>query len=439
MNKHFIFIIILALTSGQLLARQKSDCRSLMSDFMVKSELFENLSLFKNKWPISEKKKFLRELIKLEISAQDAKTIIYSLNIQLNPVKADRAIDYLKYALSLNKKNRKLALLDLAQLDAREVHSKLVIKFMANEEKIQKRFALKNMTLKEKERYKELYYGCRSFSPNQVNKNAGKEFMRFNLSLNLGTLAASYAFYNMDKEKNTEWWSRLGYDLGATIFFSYIGGKIQSNPHDTQIVKSLKGYFTGRAMGFTDLFVYDPIFNTEYRDAGERIKTLKENPKYKDEVSILLEEYNKRGLYRKLKEGLINTLKKLPNTISLGLKGNSIDENNIDWNNLTHADLDRPEVQDVLVAAAMMKIYNENKGELIDTGDQGLDRYAYYSAFYAAMMPKSIIQNFITYRMLCMGQDNSKQSFTNAVLFNVASNFLVGQVFLDYRHKSINQ
>jgi hypothetical protein len=106
---------------------------------------------------------------------------------------------------------------------------------------------------------------------------------------------------------------------------------------------------------------------------------------------------------------------------------------------LSHADLDRPEVQEVLVAASMMQIYNENKGEWIDTGDAGLDRYTYNSTFYAIMIPKSIVQNFITYRMLCMGQDNAKVSFTKAVIFNVASNFIVNQALFGYRHKAINQ
>lgn len=439
MNKQLIFIILLGLISGQAFAGQKNDCRSLMLDFIAKAEKKENLTLFKNKWKIGEQKKFLRELEELEISAEDTKTIIDSLNMQLHPVTPERAKNYLVYVRSLSKKDQKVALLDLAQLDAREVNSKHVTKFVAHEKKIQEKFAAKKMSSVEESRYKELYYGCRALSPNQVNKNAARDFKRFNLALGLGTLGASYAFYNMDKEKDAEWWSKLGYDLGITIFFSYVGGKIQTNPTDTQIVKSLKGYFSGRLMGLTDVIVYDPLFNKEREKAQARIEALKKDPNYKEEVTGLLKEYGERGLYRKLKDDLINTLKKLPEGISLGVKGNSVDENNVDWNNLTHADLDRPEVQEVLIAASMMEVYNENKGELIDTGDVGLDRYAYNSVFYAVMIPKSIVQNFITYRMLCMGQDNAKLSFTKAVVFNVASNFIVNQALFGYRHQAINQ
>lgn len=440
MSKQLFFILLLGLLSGQVFAGQKKDdCRSIMLDFISRVDKKENMSLLKNNWLRTEKEDFLRELKVLKFSDENIKTIIESINMQPDPVSAVRVKNYLTYVLSLSEKEQKTGLLDLAQLDAREINSKHIKKFIAHEEKLQEKFASKKMSAKEQSRYKELYYGCRALSPNDVNKNAARDFKRFNLSLNLGTLGASYAFYNMDKEKDGEWWAKLGYDLGTTIFFSYVGGKIQTNPTDTQIVKSLKGYFSGRAMGLTDILVYDPLFNQEQEKAQARVEALKNDPNYKEEVAALLKSYNDRGLYRQYKAEIIETLKKLPEGISLGLKGNSVDENNVDWNNLSHADLDRPEVQDVLVAAAMMQVYHESKGEWIDTGDVGLDRYAYNAVFYATMIPKSIVQNFITYRLLCMGQDNAKLSFTKAVIFNVSANFLVNQVLFGYRQKAINQ
>ena len=410
-----------------------------MLDFIARTDKKENMALIKNNWLKTEKADFLNDLKALKFSDDNIKTIIEGLNMQLDPVSPVRAKNYLTYVLSLSEKEQKIALLDIAQLDAREMNSKHVTKFIAHEKKIQEKFESKKMSLKEQGRYKELYYGCRALSPNEVNKNAAKDFKRFNLALNLGSLGASYAFYNMDKEKDGEWFAKLGYDLGTTIFFSYVGGKIQTNPTDTQIVKSLKGYFSGRVMGLTDILVYDPMFNKEQEKAEARVEALKKDPNYKVEVEALLKDYQERGLYRKYKAEIIDTLKKLPEGISLGLKGNSVDENNVDWNNLTHADLDRPEVQDVLVAASMMQIYNESKGEWIETGDAGLDRYSYNMAFYATMIPKSIVQNYLTYKILCMGQDNAKLSFTKAVIFNVASNFVVNQALFGYRQKAINQ
>lgn len=439
MRINALFLLLLLGVSFSLQAKVSDDCRSLMSDFLVKANKKENATLLKNHWSNSEKKKFLDQLNALELADEEVKLIVESLNMQTARVAPERVQKYLSYALTLNEKNRRLALLDLAELDGREINSKLVNKFIEHEKKIEATSIKRKFTGAQEARYHELYYGCRALSPNEVNKNAARDFKRFNLSLNLGTLGASYAFYNNDKEINAEWFGKLGYDIGITVLFSYVGGSIQTKATDTQIVKSLKSYFMGRVIGTTDLLIYDPIFNNERERAEARLAELKKDPHYKTEVERLLKIYEERGLYRQHKAKIIDTLRKLPDGMSLGLRGNSVDENGVDWNNLTQADLDRPEVQEVLVAASMAQMYHESKGELIETGDAGLDRYTFNSIFYFVQIPKSIAQNFITYRMLCMGQDDPKLAFTKAVIFNVATSFAVNQVLYGYREKAINQ
>lgn len=439
MFKTLVFLIFLNALSSLVWAHDLKDCRSMMLDFITKSEQKKASSSLKNHWNSQEKEKFLDEIKKLDFSSSDINVIIESLNMQTTEVSPERVQNYLNYVLSLSTKKQKNALYDLAQLDAREMNSKIVGKFIDHEEKIQEVIAKKNMNLTEQKRYQELYYGCRALRPNEVNKNASKDFKRFNFSLGFGTLAASYVFYNMNKDINAEWFEKLGYDLGVTLLFTVVGNNIQTNPADTQLAKSLKNYFIGRVLGATDLVIYDPIFNHERQKAEIRINELKQDPNYKSKIEELMKLYKERGIYRQYKDEIIHSLKKLPEGISLGINGNSIDENGIDWNNLTHQDLDRPLVQDVLVAAAMAQIYNESKGEWIDTEDKGLDRYAFNTVYYGAQIPKSIAQNFITYRMLCMGQDNPKLAFTKAVLFNVSSNFIMNQVLFGYREKAINQ
>lgn len=439
MRINALFLLLLLGVSFSLQAKVSDDCRSLMSDFLVKANKKENATLLKNHWSKSEKKRFLDQLNALELADEEVKLIVESLNMQTARVAPERVQKYLSYALTLNEKNRRLALLDLGELDGREINSKLVNKFIEHEKKIEATSLKRKFTGAQEARYHELYYGCRALSPNDVNKNAARDFKRFNLSLNLGTLGASYAFYNNDKEINAEWFGKLGYDIGITVLFSYVGGSIQTKATDTQIVKSLKSYFMGRVIGTTDLLIYDPIFNNERERAEARLAELKKDPHYKTEVERLLKIYEERGLYRQYKAKIIDTLRKLPDGMSLGLRGNSVDENGVDWNNLTQADLDRPEVQEVLVAASMAQMYHESKGEWIETGDAGLDRYTFNSIFYFVQIPKSIAQNFITYRMLCMGQDDPKLAFTKAVIFNVATSFAVNQVLYGYREKAINQ
>ncbi|MBC7713440.1 MAG: hypothetical protein H7177_08875 [Rhizobacter sp.] len=441
MHKSIVFALILgALSFTNAIAGNAGDCRSIMLDFIAKADKKENVELLKNSWSQSQKKLFISEAKSLGFSDDNIKIMIESLNMQPESVGTERAGNYLTYVLSLSDKEQKTALMDLAQLDGREINSKHIKKFIVHENKIQEKFKAKNLTTSaDQKRYKELYYGCRALRSNEVNKNATRDFKRFNLALNLGTLGASYAYYNMDKDLNAEWFGKLGYDIGVTLMFSYVGGSIQTKVTDSQMVKSLKSYFFGRVMGISDVVIYDPIFNNEQEKAQKRIEELKKDPNYKSQVMSLLRSYEERGLYRKYKNEIINSLKKLPQRISLGVKGNSVDENNIDWNNLSHSDLEREDVQEVLVAAAMAQIYNESKGQWVDTGDAGLDRYVFNTVFYAIQIPKSIAQNFITYRMLCMGQDNPKLSFAKAVLFNVSSSFIVNQALYGYREKAINQ
>ena len=440
MYKKLFLILFLGIYSIASHAEGTSDCRSMMINFLNISERQDNLKKLVNDWSSLDKNKFLDEVEALEFSHDEVTIIIDGLNMQYKSPSIERVKNYLTYVLSLSEKDQRVALLDLDQLDAREINSKHIQKFMRHEEKLQKKFATdEKMSAKEKKRYEELYYGCRALSPNAVNQNAARDFKRFNFSLSLGTLGASYAFFNMDRDINAEWFSKLGYDLGITVLFSYVGGNVQTKATDTQIVKSLKSYFFGRLMGTTDLFIYDPLFNKEHSHAEARIEELKKDPNYKEKAEVILKDYQERNLYRKYKNEIINALKKLPEGISFGLKGNSVDENNVDWNNLTRADLERPEVQEVLVAGAMAQLYDESKGELIDTGDQGLDRYAFNTIFYGVQIPRSIAQNFITYRMLCMGQDNAKLSFAKAVIFNVSANFVVNHALFGYRKKAINQ
>lgn len=380
----------------------------------------------------------------MDFSAEEQLLIAEAWSLQKNRTSTDRTKQYLNFVLTLNDKNRRQALLDLAELDQWENHSAHIRQFMELDKKIQKKIKAKKITgVDEQNRFTELFYGCRALRPNDVNKNAAKDFKRFNFALNLGTLSASYAYYNMDKDLNGEWFAKLGYEVGVTVLFTYVGGNIQTKATDTQIVKSLKSYFMGRVMGATDIVFYDPFFNDEREKARKKIDELrrmkKDDPAFRAKTLALEQEYRKRGLYRELKDAVIKNIKEMRASVGFGIKGQSIDENGIDWNSLTPADLEKPEVQDVLVAAAMAQVYQESKGDWIETSNAGVDRYVFNSLFYGIQIPKSIVQNFITYQILCMGQDNPKFSFMKAVLFNVTTNFLVNQVLYGYREKAINQ
>lgn len=435
-NKLIIILLVSVASNRSYSSLSKNDCNSLILNIISpKKKIKENQSLVKH-WSNEENIQFIAKASTLKFTEHQMQDIIKTLNKNETAISTVTVNNYLQFVLTL--KEKKLALDDLNQLESNLVTSKYVKAFLKNEEKINIKMKAKNLgTIADQDRYHQLFYGCKSFSPNEFNQIATQKFKKFSLSLSLGTLAANYSYYNMDKEINAEWFEKLGYDLAATVLFSYINGKSQAKVQDTQIVKSLKNYLIGRVVGFTDILIYDPLFNNEGPMAISRIEKLKEDTQFKQKIDDLLISYQERGIYRKLKDEIINKIKKLPYNIGLGLKGNSIDENNVDWNDIKKEDLDRLDVQEVLVAAAMAQVYQETHGEWIDTSDSGLDHYVFNGIFYGIQLPRSAFQTFLTYQMLCMGQDNAQLSFTKAALFNVATNFIVNYALYDYRQKAI--
>lgn len=434
-----LFITLIITSNAQ--AAAQSDCRSLLLNFIHKADRNEMSAQIHIGWKEKETKKFLEDVRKMGFGFEDQRIIGQALVTADKTLTPERVKEYLKFVLVLSEKDQKRALKDIVYLDSKIANrSKHVERFAKYEKKIKTKIAkASKWTPAEQERYRELYYGCRALRPNGVNANAARDFKRFNLSLGLGTLSASYAFYNMDKEKDAMWYGKLAYDLGVTIMFSYVGSAIQTKPTDTQVTKSIKNYMSGRILGGTDIVIYDPIFNTERKQAEARFENLKKDPEFKKKVDRLLAEYKKRGVYRKFKDALMARLKMLP-SLSIGMEGHSIDNiSGVDWNNITREDLEREDVQEVLVQAAMAQIYQESTGEWIETSNIGLDRYAFNSVYYGVTIPKSIIQNYITYQMLCMGQDKPKAAFTKAILFNVAASFLTNQALFGFREKAINQ
>lgn len=430
-------IFVVGLMNLNLFAATGADCRSLLNEFIRKSERNEVASGLALKWSEFQRKKFFQEVAAMGFNKEDQKIILESLNKGRRDLTPQRVKEYLTFVQVLSNQQQKNGLRDLAYLDLKNNPSSKIAKFYKYEARVKNKAKVSKLSPKDEARYKELYFGCRALRPNKVNANAASDFKRFNLSLGLGTLAGSYAFYNMDKEKDFMWFSKLGYDVVMTVVFSQIGSRIQTKPNDTQLVKSLKGYLIGRTIGSLDILAY-PFLSNERGKALKRLEDLRKDPEFEKKYKQLLVAYEKRGLYRKFKNSLISQLKKLP-SVSLGLKGNSVDTNGVDWNNLSPADLDRAEVQEVLMLAAMAQIYEESKGELIESSDTGLDRYVFSSLYYGVMLPKSIVQNYLTYQILCMGQDKPRIAFTNAVLFNVGASFLTNQVLFSWREKAINQ
>ncbi len=433
--------------SDAMFASEKNEsCQKLIESFLVKAEKDETVKTASKtvlrKTQLEEVRNYLR---RRNFSVAEENLVLESLLELENPVKVPDIKNYLEFSLSYTKLTRKYVLLDVNQMGSREITSPYMLKFKKIEEKIDTK---KFKTITDRNHYSELYHSCRALTPNSKNANAASSYKNFSMVLGLGTLASGYALYNMDREKDLEWFMRLGYDVAYTVIDSMVGARIQIAHGDSQIVKTFKNYFFGRAMGATDVVVFDPLFSNEREKANGRIsrlKEIKEQGELQIEVDELLKTLQSQSLYRKYKQDLIlklkAALKESKSFLSLG-----VDERitsipgTVDWNRIMLADLDRPEVQEVLVLAAMNEIYQQNAGDYIVTGDTGIDRYTFNSMFSLIVrVPKNFVQAFWTFNILCMGQDRPHVAFTKAVLMNVTANFAFNQLFYYTREQAINQ
>lgn len=420
-----VFLTTLLILSSSL--SYSSECLKLLSPFLHS----KNQSSAKIIYSSSDLKTIENFMSELNLNDDSKKIVLESLSQHVRPVNLNEIKLYLQYSETLRGQKITQALQDIAQLGQREVFSKYIVDFERVSKNLPKKYFLYKHHLNYDE-FTSLYFSCKSSVPNDKNENAKKIYTKFSLGLSTATLATSYTYSHRNEEKNLQWFTQLGYEVSFNALTSYLGSKVQSNSSDPQYIKSLKNYLIGRLFGIADIALYPMIVPNDNAKATEAVKALKDSQNFDSDIARLHKAYDERGVYVKFKQHIVSTYREL-------LKNKQpIEVGGINWDNLTPEDLDRPEVQEVLVLAATVEMYELNRGPLLDTGDVGLDRYAFGSIFSALMIPKNMAQTYISYQILCMGQANPALAITKAAIFNSSINFYIGQIYYNQRKEAIN-
>ena len=279
--------------------------------------------------------------------------------------------------------------------------------------------------------YRSLYYGCRSTTSNIYIQNAKRIYTKFSISLSLLSTGASYAYTNREHNHDFEWWAVLGYDLLFQYVTSNLGSKVQTNPRDAQWLKSAKGYLIGRAQGLVDIAIFPAFFYSHQRaEAYDKVEALKRDPNYQAKVDTMMKFFNDRSAYAKFRDNLTELIRKAGVLPTI---------NGVNFHELTEEQLNSPEIKDILVLAALAETYEQKRGEIVDSGDKGLDRYEFSTILAALLIPKSIAKQYITYQLLCMGQNTPILSFIETAVFHSVTSFLENNLYLELRHDAINQ
>ena len=178
------------------------------------------------------------------------------------------------------------------------------------------------------------------------------------------------------------------------------------DPSGTFLKKSIKMYLADNTLIFTDALVWEQIFGEGETDAKQKIEELKKDPEAQKEIEKLVELLKREKFMDKLKDKFSKLL------VQAKLKD---EKKQFDLDTISLENLDDPEVQELMMEAALKDMYEDESGEM-SLGTYGADRYAYYSMIG---IPFMFIDTFVTtriYQTMCMAPLNPKMAIMKAAL-----------------------
>lgn len=439
----FLFLASLALTN----VHAQSDCHALMRALMPKKQ--------------SNNLEELRRYAKaLSLDQQLIDELAHSWDAGIAELPKAQAENWLLYVMTLAPENQLPAMQMMATISS-DSNEKLVKRFKKIEKRIEKKyesFLTQNIErLKKKnpsrpmseiralaetktqlhmKSYRRLSFECRSQVMNDTRKKAASSFKRFTIGIGIASSFAGMAYANRDNEIE-DWIGQFGYETVVGVITGSIASKIITNPRNSEISRALKKYFFSRATGLVDMGLFSLIFGADQDEAQARLDEVLGDKDKAAKLRELQQIFESKKLYHQVREKFVAGLSRLKEKI--GLEQAPPIDLGVDWGALTSEDLAREDVQDVLLAAAIMDLYAEGEGSLIATGNVGADRYAFHAAYGAIMLPKDMATSMWIYNILCLGMSNPKTALIKATAVFAINRVIFDQLYYAVRRGAINQ
>jgi hypothetical protein len=347
-----------------------------------------------------------------------------------NKRKSQIVKDFEKLQIFINKKYSNQLRIDLKKLIKKNPEESLT-KLRKLAKKSSKEFRTK---------YEKLTYGCRANKATPEKKTASRLFKRFVMSIGVASSIGGYTYANYDRDFNSQWFGKLGYELSIGMVSNYLGARVLTNPNNTVVRMGLQRYLLARSFGVVDMGLYSTFFSGNQDAAEQRLEQLRSSDNIREEISDLSAYLKDEKTLVKYKRMLIENIKSLLRNNEIAPEENyKIDYSSFDFTNLRAEDLDNLEVQEMIIAAILAQEYEENRGDIIATGDVGADRFSFHAAYGLVMMPKDIATNLYIYKVLCMGQINPRAALMKAVGLYTLNRVVFDQLYYFMRRTSINQ
>ncbi len=431
------------------LAFAQSDCHSIMRALMSGQ----------NSISVNSEVEYLKNYARdLELSSE----IIDQIDNQWNEaIPRESAENWLLYVKTLLPENQLDAMSLMGSIDVKDTSEKVLKRF----NKIENKIAKKRMSYREKaikriqkklpdldadevirranhktdlymKSYRKLSFECRSKTANPTRKKAAATFKKFTIGIGIVSSFGGMAYANRDNELE-DWIGQFGYETVIGIITGSIASKIVSNPRDSDLAKSIKRYFFSRGTGLVDMALFGMIFGHNDDEARARVEEVLSDPQKAERLREMQKVFEEKKLYQKVRTAFIDKLKSIQG--KKGLEDAPPIDLGVDWGDLSDEDLEREDVQDVLLAAAIAELYAESEGEMIATGNVGADRYAFHAAYGLIMLPKDMFTTMYIYNTLCLGMANPKRALIKATAIFVVNRLIFDQIYYAVRRGAINQ
>ncbi len=397
---------------------------------------------------------------KLELPVEAIDEIAVQWNQGLSDLPKESAENWLLYVKTLLPENQVEAMQIMARMKSGD-SDKMIKRFQKIEKKIahkQKKYrerAIKRIQKKLPEleldevlrraehktdlymkSYRKLSFECRSKTSNPTRKKAASIFKKFTIGIGIVSSFGGMAYANRDNELE-DWIGQFGYETVIGIITGNIASKIVSNPRNSDLAKSIKKYFLSRGTGLVDMALFGMIFGANDEEARARLEEVLSDPDKAARLRQMQQVFEEKKLYQKIKSSFIDKLKSMSGKV--GLEDEPPFDLGVDWGNLSDEDLEREDVQDVLLAAAIAELYAEGEGELIATGNVGADRYSFHAAYGLIMLPKDMFTTMYIYNTLCLGLAQPKTAIIKATAIFALNRLVFDQIYYAVRRSAINQ
>lgn len=280
-----------------------------------------------------------------------------------------------------------------------------------------------------------LAYGCRGKNPSRMSydsrqmiKKRKAFFTKFNVYSTIPLATTAYAIGHWDEEKDGNWWGLLGYEVSVGMIYSWFGAKFSSNEASSGLQKFWQSYkFNSIADGVSNP-AYAFLFGVSGEEAQAKFDELRKDPEFDKKMKELKKTLEDEKVFDKF----ANRIKDIFNVEQKpGLNPEQLLK-------LTPEDLDDPEIKDGVMDLIVDQIYEDKSGELIATGNNGVDRYTFMRLYSLAAIPKGVIMGVMIYRAMCQSV-NPRRGLAVAVSLILANKLIINPLEYKFRSWAIGQ